>query len=152
MNNTSLSDSANYELQLMLEDLENQESIDKPTAFWEKTSRQSMVLCPWQLPLLQGRFNLAVNFISFQEMESEVVQNYLNEIDRLETTYVLLRNLREGKPKLSDGAVYGVKTPILGDDYDRFLSNYDLIGTNVVPYDYKTVDGSHFELRLYCCR
>lgn len=114
--------------------------------------KQSMVLCPWQLPLLEGRFDLAVNFISFQEMEPVVVQNYLNEIDRLETTYVLLRNLREGKPKLSDGAVYGVKTPILGDDYDRFLSNYDLVDTNVAPYGYKTVDGFHSELRLYCRR
>lgn len=114
--------------------------------------KQSMVLCPWQLPLLQGRFDLAVNFISFQEMEPVVVKNYLSEIDRLETTYVLLRNLREGKPKLSDGAVYGVKTPILGDDYDRFLINYDLLDTNVVPYGYKTVDGFHSELRLYCRR
>ena len=109
----------------------------------------SMILCPWQLPLLQGSFDLAVNFISFQEMEPEVVQNYLNEIDRIETTYVLLRNLREGKRTIAQGAEYGVKSPTLGNDYDRFLCNYDLIATNVTPYGYITVDGFHSELRLY---
>ena len=61
----------------------------------------SMILCPWQLPRLQGPFDLAVNFISFQEMEPQVVQNYLNEIDRLGVTYVLLRNLKEGKKTIA---------------------------------------------------
>lgn len=112
-------------------------------------SGHSMVLCPWQLPRLKGPFDLAVNFISFQEMEPEVVQNYLNEIDRLESTYVLLRNLREGKKTLAQGAEYGVETPVLGDDYDRFLANYQLLAKNDTPYGYVTVDGFHSELRLY---
>ena len=73
----------------------------------------SMILCPWQLPLLQGSFDLAVNFISFQEMEPEVVQNYLNEIDRIETTYVLLRNLREENEQLHKGRNMGLSHRLL---------------------------------------
>jgi len=119
------------------------ENIDYPEA------GQSMVLCPWQLPKLKGKIDLAVNFISFQEMEPEIVENYLSEIDRLEATYVLLRNMREGKRTLAQGAEYGVEIPILSDDYDRFLPNYNLLNTNVHPYGYETVDGFHSELRLY---
>jgi putative sugar O-methyltransferase len=110
---------------------------------------QQMVLCPWQLPQLQGSFDLFVNYISFQEMEPHVVQAYLEQVDRLQTRYVLLRNMREGKAKKSDKVIYGVETPMLGDDYDRQLPNYELIATNVTPYGYRTIDGYHSELRLY---
>ena len=110
---------------------------------------QQMVLCPWQLPRLQGKIDLFVNFISFQEMEPQVVQAYVEQVDRLQSRYVLLRNLREGKAKKSDKVTYGVETPILAGDYDRMLSNYELIATNIIPFGYRTIDGFHSELRLY---
>lgn len=108
-----------------------------------------LVLCPWQLPKLEGTIDLFVNFISFQEMEPHVVKNYLTHVDRLQSKFVLLRNIREGKAKKSAKVTYGVETPILGSDYDGFLENYDLVSTNVFPFGYKTVDGFHSELRLY---
>ena len=108
-----------------------------------------MVLCPWQLPRLQGNVDLFVNFISFQEMEPHVVENYMRHVNRLECRHVLLRNLREGKAKKSDKIIYGVESPTLGSDYDRFLPNYRLVGTNVMPFGYRTIDGFHSELRLY---
>jgi len=109
----------------------------------------SIVICPWQLPRLEGRVDLFVNFISFQEMEPEVVRCYLDEIDRLKVRYVLLRNLREGKAKMSDNVKYGVRNPIRSSDYDLYLKNYEIISTNVVPFGHRTVDGYHSELRLY---
>jgi len=108
-----------------------------------------MVICPWQLPRLEGRADLLVNFISFQEMEPHVVQNYLDHAIRLGCRYVLLRNLREGKGMKTDQRAVGVKTPLLGQDYDRFLPGYRLLGTNVFPFGYRTIDGFHSELRLY---
>ena len=112
-------------------------------------SAQQMVLCPWQLPRLQGQVDLFVNFISFQEMEPEVVGNYLSHVERLGAKFVLLRNLREGKPVKSEQRKYGVATPILGADYDELLPAYELMATNVHPFGYRTVDGFHSELRLY---
>jgi len=109
---------------------------------------RGVVLCPWQLPDLAGKVDLLVNFISFQEMEPEVVQNYLNQVDRLGAKYVLLRNLREGKQKAT-GDSLGVREPVKGDDYDDFLPNYRLVAANTVPFGYRTVDGFHSELRIY---
>jgi putative sugar O-methyltransferase len=107
------------------------------------------VLCAWQVERLQGAVDLFVNFISFQEMEPAIVQNYLHHVARLKTRYVLLRNLREGKQLKKPGALSGVETPILGGDYDVFLPDYELVATNVWPFGYQTIDGFHSELRLY---
>jgi hypothetical protein len=108
-----------------------------------------MVLCPWQLPAVQGSIDLFVNFISFQEMEPQVVRNYLQQVDRLGARFVLLRNLREGKQVRSAQHQYGVEQPILGRDYDDLLPAYALQATNVYPFGYRTIDGFHSELRLY---
>lgn len=112
-------------------------------------SNAQMVLCPWQLPKLRGKLDLFVNFISFQEMEPDIVKLYLEQVDRLETEFVLLRNIKEGKAVKSEKVVYGVETPIRGSDYDDFLVNYSLVAKNVFPFGYKTMYRFHSELRLY---
>lgn len=114
-----------------------------------KKQYKGLVLTPWQLPKLKGEVDLFVNFISFQEMEPEIVQNYLSQINRLSTKYLLLRNLREGKNVRTESNPVGVITPIKGGDYDRFLPNYKLIDVNVFPFGLKNVDNFHSELRLY---
>jgi putative sugar O-methyltransferase len=105
------------------------------------------VLCSWQIEKLLGRVDLFVNFISFQEMEPNIVGNYLHHVTRLGARWILLRNMREGKNRKSDDGV-GVKTPILGDDYLGMLPGYQLVERSVVPYGYQTVDGFHSELLL----
>ena len=110
---------------------------------------KQVVLCPWQLPKLEGQIDLLWNFISFQEMEPDVVKFYLDQGKRLGARYVLLRNLREGKQKKTSASSAGVNEPILGKDYDTFLEGYHLAATNVLPFGYRTVDGFHSELRLY---
>ena len=112
-------------------------------------SFDAAVICPWQLPGLSGRFDLFVNSISFQEMEPPVVRFYLENVDRLQTRLVLLRNLREGKQKKTGPGSLGVEEPILGCDYDALLPNYELVAVGTVPFGYRTVDGFHSELRLY---
>ena len=105
------------------------------------------VLCSLQIEKLQGRIDLFVNFISFQEMEPHIVRNYLQHVSRLEARWVLLRNMREGKNQRKNGSV-GVETPILGDDYLTMLPDYELVERNVTPFGYQTVDGFHSELIL----
>ena len=110
--------------------------------------KQASVLCSWQIEQLQGEIDLFVNFISFQEMEPDVVQNYLHHVDRLKTRWVLLRNMREGKQLKREGHA-GVTTPIKTDDYAGMLPNYRLIARNVHPFGFETVDGFHSELMLF---
>lgn len=110
--------------------------------------KPASVLCSWQIEQLEGDIDLFVNFISFQEMEPDVVQNYLHHVDRLKSRWVLLRNMREGKQLKREGYA-GVTTPIKTDDYQNMLPNYQLVARNVHPYGYETVDGFHSELMLY---
>lgn len=106
------------------------------------------VLASWQIEKLQGKVDLFVNFISFQEMEPEIVSNYLQQVARLETTWILLRNMREGKQVRKNAGDVGVETPIKSEDYLSMLPGYELVERNVFPYGYKTVDGYHSELLL----
>ena len=136
-----LSNQPNIDL-IPYSDTRNSETIPFPQ------SGSQLVLCPWQLPRLQGDADLFVNFISFQEMEPEVVQHYLQQVERLNCQFILLRNLREGKQQRTADRL-GVDTPTLGEDYDHFLPHYQLVSTNVIPFGFRTLDGFHSELRLY---
>jgi putative sugar O-methyltransferase len=106
------------------------------------------VLCSWQIERLQGKIDLFVNFISFQEMEPAVVNNYLTHVKRLGTDWILLRNMREGKQQKTANSL-GVQTPIKSNDYIAMLLEYDLVEANVHPFGYQTVDGFHSELLLF---
>ena len=108
---------------------------------------QNAVFCSWQLEKLQGKVDLFVNFISFQEMEPPVVKNYLTHVKRLGARWILLRNMREGKQLRNNDRV-GVDVPILGDDYLTMLPEYELVERNVIPFGYQTMDGFHSELLL----
>ena len=109
---------------------------------------KASVLCSWQIERLQGKVDLFVNFISFQEMEPHIVKNYLNHISRLETRWVLLRNMREGKQVRKNNGSVGVTSPIISDDYLSMLPKYDLVARNIFPFGHQTVDGYHSELML----
>jgi len=111
--------------------------------------KKAINITSWQIPKLKGKIDLFVNFISFQEMEPEVVNNYCKYITKLEPEYILLRNILEGKKKQSKDFKYGVKEPIVGDDYDNFLSNYALVATDGEFFGFKNEDGFHSQLRLY---
>ncbi len=57
-------------------------------------------------------------------MEPKVVRNYLEQVRRLEFTWNMLRNNKEGKNISKENDV-GVIKPILGDDYLNMLPKYD---------------------------
>jgi putative sugar O-methyltransferase len=107
------------------------------------------VLMPWQLPMLTGSVDLFVNFISFQEMEPAIVENYLRLVSQLGPEWILLRNLREGKRRRQNSDDIGVDEPIRGDDYAVMLPSYDMVERGAMPFGYVTVDGFHSELLLF---
>jgi putative sugar O-methyltransferase len=68
-----------------------------------KTRYKAVVLCPWQLPKLAGQVDLFANFMSFQEMEPDVVRNYIKIVQPLVSSHALIRNSALGK-KVANGA------------------------------------------------
>jgi putative sugar O-methyltransferase len=108
-------------------------------AAWDETRKwnpidlttldRSAVLCPWQLPDVTGQVDLFVNFISFQEMEHDVVENYFRHVDRLGARWVLLRNSVTGKPVGGPGEL-GVRKQVKRDDYLDIFSSYELVASD----------------------
>ena len=103
----------------------------------------------WDIQNLAGPIDLFVNYHSFQEMEPTVVKRYLDEIVRLEPSYLLLRNIREGKQKkVADGL--GVETPTTSQDYVDWLSaEFKLVGHDSQTFGFVTADNFHSELSLW---
>ena len=101
----------------------------------------------WRIEDLDGEIDLFVNFLSFQEMEPDIVKNYAANISRLNPKYILMRNLREGKQLKKDGSI-GVKKPIRTQDYLKFFENFEFAESNVNDFGYTTSDGFHSELIL----
>lgn len=87
---------------------------------------RAVVLCPWQLPALKGSVDLFVNFVSFQEMEPDIVRNYARYINGHVSKYILLRNSRTGK-EVSEAGALGVMDPVVRGHYIEFFSEFELV-------------------------
>ena len=87
---------------------------------------RAAVLCPWQLSRVTGRVDLAVNFISFQEMEPETVASYADQIKRLCRGPILLRNSDRGKP--------GTDHPVTRSHYLELFSPWTLAASDIDTY------------------
>lgn len=89
-----------------------------------KGKYSAVVLCPWQLPKLKGQFDLFANFMSFQEMEPDVVANYISLVKPLVAKNVLVRNHAIGKKlakKSGDiGVIEQVTTGFIVEKFDGF--------------------------------
>jgi putative sugar O-methyltransferase len=114
-----------------------------------KLKKKITCLCSWQIEKLIGKIDVFVNFVSFQEMEPEVVKNYIKHVIRLSPKYILLRNLREGKQKKTYKKT-GVIKQTKKNDYIKYLkTKYILKNSNVIPYGEKKYDNFHSELLLF---
>lgn len=92
-----------------------------------KSKYRCAVICPWQLPKVKGSFELFVNFMSFQEMEPEIVKNYIKYVEKLTTNYVLLRNSKFGKRIANDENNIGVIKPTTTDMMYDMFENFSLL-------------------------
>ena len=53
----------------------------------------------WEIGKISGPFDVFFNSYSFQEMEPNVVKNYIQEISRIGVKFVVPLNSVNGKPK-----------------------------------------------------
>jgi len=123
--------------------------IDKKIIFIKTLRRFTSLPC-WNIEKLYGNIDLFVNYISFQEMEPFILKNYIQHIIRLKPKYLLLRNLREGKQKVTKKNLHGVNKQIKTNLYIKLLKkNYKLISKNVIPFGYLTYDGFNSEILIF---
>ena len=111
-------------------------------------SCRAVVLCPWQLPKLHGKIDFFANFISFQEMEPDVVKNYINLVQSHEPEYILLRNLREGKRKKMTPDELGVKEPILLHEMIFWFDQYKEVTRDTISFGELKIDNFHSEIAV----
>jgi putative sugar O-methyltransferase len=72
----------------------------------------SACLPNWRIGDVEGPFDVFVNSFSFQEMEPEVVQRYVDTVVGLGVSYVVSLNSRKGKHVAQDEADIGVLDPV----------------------------------------
>ena len=130
------------------ENVDSLESTNEQSEIRISELKKFSTLCSFQIENLVGEIDLFVNYISFQEMEPEVVKNYLKKVTQLKPKYLLLRNMREGKNRQFDNEI-GVENPITSKDYSQYLTTYSLIASDVNTFGYRTVDGFHSEVSIY---
>jgi putative sugar O-methyltransferase len=76
---------------------------------------RAIVLCPWQLPRVKGQVDVFANFMSFQEMEPDVVGNYIRLVQPLTRQYALMRNSAAGKKVAKQEGEHGVLDRVTTD-------------------------------------
>jgi putative sugar O-methyltransferase len=98
----------------------------------------------WQFPLLRDQpIDVFWNAASFGEMEPDIVESYLDDV-RGNATWIYLLQARHGKE--TSGKTH-VRTPIVFDDYNRFLAGYVLQEERDAWYAHRRLSesGGYFE-------
>ena len=110
---------------------------------------RAVVLCAWQLPRVQGRVDLFCNFISFQEMEPETVQNYARQVQPLTGRFLLLRNSSKGQRTGPGHVAPAVDQPILAEDYREWFSEFELVAADDKHYGDTSNSGWRSEVTVF---
>lgn len=80
------------------------------------TVPQSGVLPNYRIDDLEGEFEVFVNSFSFQEMEPDVVDNYIGKVCEKGLQYAVSFNSRAGKPKAEKSGDWGALDPVKSSD------------------------------------
>lgn len=103
-----------------------------------------VVICPWQMPRLRGNFDLFVNYVSFQEMEPDVVRNYVTIVEKMTKRYVLLRNSKFGKNVARKKGEIGVITPLTSDETIAMFENFRPVARDSYCFGWASPYGDFF--------
>jgi putative sugar O-methyltransferase len=112
-------------------DTKGQQRINLDTLL--KTKRAA-TLPTWQLESLQGGVDCFVNFVSFQEMEPHVVQNYISKVQPLTRKYVVLRNSTYGKRLATSADGIGVQQATTLDMMINWFSEFELVARDSLVF------------------
>lgn len=120
---------------LSYKDSRNLEVIDVEAL---KSKYKCVVICPWQLDKLKGNFDLFVNFMSFQEMEPEIIRNYISIVEKHTSQYILLRNSQSGKNLAKNENDIGVLEPTHTEDMYKMFHEFSLVKKDSLVYGQHT--------------
>jgi len=94
----------------------------------ENSSGKIFIFGNWKLPEITGlNYDLFINSASFQEMEPDVVLNYLTYVDRQTNKYIFLHELMEGKKEAHSKGNFGVLSPTTIDHYKQGLKSFRIV-------------------------
>lgn len=85
------------------------------------------ILGTWQIERVVSSFDLFLNCASFQEMEPEVVENYLSVLRPLVTRYIYLIESPDGQKITKRDGTRGVYRKTTLDHYKKFIPDFELI-------------------------
>ncbi|MDV7269688.1 putative sugar O-methyltransferase [Thioclava sp. A2] len=107
------------------------------------TRYKAAVLCPWQLPRVKGQVDLFVNFMSFQEMEPDVVRNYVRLVQPLIGKNVLMRNSAVGKKVAQKSGEVGVIDQVKSGFVRECFDQFETLATDAFVYGETNESGSY---------
>ena len=140
---------SDYYLRIIAKSFKGINEISKYDIFSFNDLQKINVAPNWKIANFCDDLDLFVNFISFQEMELEVIENYFNYIQKMRPSYILLRHIREGKQKLSKTNKIGVKEPTTPIIYQRLLKNYEQLYSCALPFGRVTHDNFHSDILIF---
>lgn len=96
----------------------------------------SGVLPNFRLADVQSDFEVFVNSFSFQEMEPDVVDNYIEQVCAKGLRYAVSLNSRDGKTKAASAGEHGALDPVKASDIaDMFAARgFSVVGSYDAPY------------------
>lgn len=95
-------------------------------SFTELKKGMIYIVASWKFPLIAGLYiDLFWNAASFQEMEPDVVSNYLGFVNKVSKNIYLQQNMA-GKETAPKPGERGVLQPVTLEDYKMYLSGYEL--------------------------
>ncbi|AGI74409.1 hypothetical protein OA238_c45450 [Octadecabacter arcticus 238] len=108
-----------------------------------KSRYRAIVLCPWQLPRVKGQVDLFANFMSFQEMEPDVVRNYIKMVQPLVKYHVLVRNSAVGKKVAAKKGDIGVMEQVKSDFIQQQFDAFDTVAADAFVYGEENETGTY---------
>lgn len=108
-----------------------------------KARYSAVVLCPWQLPKVTGQVDMFANFMSFQEMEPDVVRNYIALVQPLTAQHVLVRNSAVGKKIAAKEGDIGVMEQVKSDFIQHQFDAFNVIAADSFVYGEQNESGSY---------
>jgi putative sugar O-methyltransferase len=111
-----------------------------------RSFKANNVLPNWEIENFEQPVDLFCNFLSFQEMEQNVILHYLGHVQRLNPKWILLRHMREGKQRKTASNPFGVIEPVLPSIYEQTLSGYRTVLSDNLIFGFTTPDGFHSDV------
>ena len=99
----------------------------------DESEGKIFIIGNWKISEIENlTYELFWNTVSFQEMEPDVVLNYLKFVNQQSTKFVFLNEMLEGKEIASGKGKYGVFKQTNLEHYKKGLKSFELVDTSKV--------------------